>query len=121
VEAQPLIPEPVTQDAKNWAVIAHLSALVNLVGIPSVIGPLVVWLIKKDEDPFIDYHGKEALNFNISFMIYGIVSALLILVGIGLLLLPIVLIAWLVLVILAAVRTSNGEYYRYPVTIRLVN
>lgn len=121
MEAQPLVPEPATQDAKNWAVIAHLSALVNLVGIPSVIGPLVVWLIKKDEDPFIDYHGKEALNFNISFMIYGIVSALLILVGIGLLLLPIVLIAWLVLVILAAVRASNGEYYRYPVTIRLVN
>lgn len=121
MESQPVVPETPAQEAKNWAVIAHLSALVNIVGIPSVIGPLVVWLLKKDEDPFIDYHGKEALNFNISFMIYGIVSGLLILVAIGLVLLPIVLITWLVLVIIGAVRTSNGEYYRYPLTIRLVN
>lgn len=121
MESQPTVPQPISQEAKNWAVIAHLSALVNIVGIPSVIGPLVVWLLKKDEDPFIDYHGKEALNFNISFMIYGIVSGLLIFVAIGLVLLPVVLIAWLVLVIIGAIQTSNGEYYRYPLTIRLVN
>ncbi|GBD85557.1 hypothetical protein BMS3Abin02_01966 [bacterium BMS3Abin02] len=121
MEPQPIVPQPVGQEAKNWAVVAHLAALVNIVGIPSVIGPLVVWLLKKDEDPFIDYHGKEALNFNISFLIYGIVSGLLILVAIGLVLLPVVLITWLVLVIIGAVRTSNGEYYRYPLTIRLVN
>jgi len=121
VEPQQPAPQPVTQDARNWAVIAHLAALVNIVGVPAVIRPLVVWLLKKDEDPFIDYHGKEALNFNISFMIYGIVAGLLIFVAIGLVLLPIVLITWLVLVIIGAVRTSNGEYYRYPMTIRLVS
>lgn len=118
---EPPIEAPLTQEAKNWAVIAHLAALINIVGIPSVIGPLVVWLLKKEEDPFIDYHGKEALNFNISFMIYGIVAGLLILLAIGLVLLPIVLITWVVLVIIGAVRASNGEYYRYPMTIRLVN
>jgi uncharacterized Tic20 family protein len=80
-----------------------------------------VWLIKRDDDPFIDYSGKEALNFNISFLIYGVVAAFLIILLIGLILLPIVFFVWLVLVIVAAVKTSNGEYYRYPLTIRFVN
>jgi uncharacterized Tic20 family protein len=112
--------EPST-DAKNWATLTQLSALVMFLGIPAVIGPLVVWLIKRDDDPFIDYSGKEALNFNISFLIYGVVAAFLIILLIGLILLPIVFVVWLVLVIVAAVKTSNGEYYRYPLTIRFVN
>jgi uncharacterized Tic20 family protein len=112
--------EPST-DAKNWATLTQLSALVMFLGIPAVIGPLVVWLIKRDDDAFIDYSGKEALNFNISFLIYGVVAAFLIILLIGLILLPIVFVVWLVLVIVAAVKTSNGEYYRYPLTIRFVN
>jgi uncharacterized Tic20 family protein len=112
--------EPST-DARNWATLTQLSALVMFLGIPAVIGPLVVWLIKRDDDPFIDYSGKEALNFNISFLIYGVVAAFLIILLIGLILLPIVFVVWLVLVIVAAVKTSNGEYYRYPLTIRFVN
>ena len=67
----------VSVDAKNWAVMSHLSAFVMFLGIPAIVGPLVTWLVKK-EDPYVDYHGKEAVNFNISFMIYGIVSAILI-------------------------------------------
>ncbi len=111
--------EPVSDEARNWAMASHLSALVMFIGVPSVVGPLVAWLIKKD-DPYIAYHAKEALNFNISFMIYGIVAAVLILLAIGLILLPAVFVTWLVLVVLAAVKTSSGEDYRYPLTIRFV-
>lgn len=113
--------EEPSSDARNWATLTQLSALVMFLGIPAVIGPLVVWLIKRDDDPFIDYSGKEALNFNISFLIYGVVAGLLIILLIGLILLPIVFVVWLVLVIVAAVKTSNGEYYRYPLTIRFVS
>lgn len=113
--------EEPSSEARNWATLTHLSAFVMFLGIPAVIGPLVVWLIKRDEDPFIDYNGKEALNFNISFLIYGIVAVILIILLIGLILLPIVFIVWLVLVIVAAVKTSNGDYYRYPLTIRFLS
>lgn len=123
--SQPL-PEPTpgeqpSADSRNWGMIAHLSALVMFVGIPAPLGPLVVWLIKKDQDPYVDYHGKESLNFNISFLLYSIVAGVLILVVIGLVLLPLVGIAWLVLVILGAVRASSGEMYRYPLTIRFIS
>lgn len=91
------------------------------VGIPSLIAPLVMWLIKKDESPFADYHGKEAVNFNISFLLYAAVSAVLILALVGLILLPAVLLTWFILVIVATVKASNGEYYRYPLTIRFLN
>lgn len=100
--------------------ISHLSAYVMFVGIPSIVGPLVTWAIKKD-DPYVDYHGKEAMNFNISFFLYAAASAVLILVAIGLVLLPIVALIWFVLVIVGAVKASNGEYYRYPLTIRFIN
>ncbi len=108
-------------EAKNWAVAAHLSALVGLLGIPPLVGPLVVWLLKRDVHPFVDEAGKEALNFNITFFIYLIVSALSIFLLIGIVLLPIVAVAWLVLVVVAAVRTSEGTSYRYPLTIRFVS
>jgi len=110
----------VSVDAKNWAVMSHLSAFVMFLGIPAIIGPLVTWLVKK-EDPYVDYHGKEAVNFNISFMIYGVVSAILIIFLIGLLLLPIVFVTWFVLVIVASVKAGSGDYYRYPFTIRFIS
>jgi len=91
------------------------------IGLPPVIGPLVVWLLKKNDDPYIDFHGKEAVNFNISFLIYMLVSGLLVFVVVGFVLLPIAGLVWLVLVIVAAVKTSDGEYYRYPLTIRFIS
>jgi uncharacterized protein len=109
----------------------HLSALIGLVGIPSAVGPLIVWLAKRDAGPFVDDQGKEALNFNISVLIYalgiGIVGTFfsIITLGIGLFLfIPLfaaLVVAWAVFVILAAVRSSKGEAYRYPLTIRMVN
>lgn len=92
-----------------------------LFGIPSVLGPLVMWILKKAEDPYVDFHGKEAINFNLSILIYAIVAGVLIFVAVGLLLLPAVLITWLVFVIIATVKAGAGEHYRYPLTIRFVS
>ena len=80
----------------------------------------MIWLLKRD-DPYVDYHAKEALNFNISFLIYGIVATFSIIFLVGLLLLPVVLVSWFVLVIVAAVKASSGEYYRYPMTLRFIS
>ncbi|MDF1595524.1 MAG: DUF4870 domain-containing protein [Acidimicrobiia bacterium] len=109
-----------TSEERTWTIAAHISAFVSLVGIPPVIGPLVVWLMKKDSSPTIDAHGKEAVNFNLSFLLYGIVAFLLLFVRIGFILLPVVAIAWFVLVIVGTMKASNGEFYRYPVTIRFI-
>jgi uncharacterized Tic20 family protein len=108
-------------NARQWAMIAHLSALAGLVIGLNWLGPLIVYLVKKDEHPFIADQSREALNFNISVFIYIIAAAVLILLFIGILLLPAVAIAWLVLTIIAAIRANNGEAYRYPLTIRLVS
>ncbi len=112
--------QTVSPDSRNLATVSHLSAFTVFIGLPPVIGPLLVWLLKKD-DPWVEYHAKEALNFNISFMIYGLLSAVAIILLVGLILLPVVAISWFVLTIRAAIATSNGDYYRYPMTIRFVN
>jgi uncharacterized Tic20 family protein len=109
----------ITVEAKRWAAMSHLSAFVMFLGIPTLIGPLIAWLWKRDI-PYVDEQGKEALNFNISFLIYGLASALLILLLIGLVLLPIVFVTWFVLVIVASVKASAGEDYRYPLTLRFI-
>jgi hypothetical protein len=107
-------------NARQWAMIAHLSALAGLVIGLNWLGPLIVYLVKKDEHPFIADQSREALNFNLSVFIYIIVSAVLILLVVGIFLLPVVAVAWLVLTIIAAMRANNGEQYRYPLTIRMV-
>jgi uncharacterized Tic20 family protein len=106
----------------NWMVLCHLSALAGLV-IPSlghVLGPLVVWLVKKDEIPQVDVEGKESLNFQLSMSIYMMISAALIFVLIGLPMLLVVALADLILTVVAAVKTSQGVLYRYPFTIRFL-
>jgi uncharacterized Tic20 family protein len=109
----------VTTDSRNWATISHLSAFSVFVGIPSVVGPLVMWLLRRD-DPYAEHHAKEALNFNISIIIYTVIAAISIIMLVGILALPAVLIGWFVLTIQAAMRASAGEYYEYPLTIRFV-
>jgi uncharacterized Tic20 family protein len=88
--------------------------------IGGVIGPLIIWQIKKDQRPFVDQHGKEALNFQISMLIYFMVAALLWFVCVGMVLVPLVAIADIVFAIIAAVKAANGETYRYPLTIRFI-
>ncbi len=110
-------------EARKWASLCHIMALVGLIGngVGFVLGPLVVWLIKRDDDPFIDEQGKEALNFQITMFIAAIVSLLLTVVVIGLFLVIAVGIVMVVFPIIAAVKTSNGEHFRYPFTIRFLN
>ena len=109
------------ETVRNTAVAAHLSTFAGLI-VPfgSVIGPLTVWLTRRDRDPFIDQAGREALNFGISIAVYGsvLLVAALMLVGIPLLIMGVV--AWVVLASLAAVKASQGQTYRYPLTMRFV-
>jgi uncharacterized protein len=111
----------VDQEVRTTAVAAHLSTFAGLV-VPfgSVIGPLAVWLTRRDRDPFIDDAGREALNFGISIAIYGVVALVGALMLVGIPLLMVGVIAWVVLASLAAVKASQGQSYRYPLTIRLV-
>lgn len=111
-----------SREARKWATICHLMALVGLVGngIGYLVGPLVVWLIKKEDDPFIDEQGKEAVNFQITMFLAALASGLLVLVIIGIVLLLIVAILMTVFPIIAAIKASEGEHYRYPMSIRFI-
>ena len=112
----------VSSDDTTWGVIVHVSAFVGIfIPFGNVLGPLVVWLIKKDESEFVDASGKQALNFQITWTILLLIALVTILVGIGLLLVPILGIAWLIIVVLAAIRASNGEVYDYPLKIDLIS
>ena len=106
------------RDARMWAMLCHLAGFAFLLpvvpGIGSVIGPLILWLIKKDQYPFVDEQGKEALNFQITMLIYGLVAGLLMFICIGFLLLPAVVIVDIVLIIIAAIKVNDGYHYRYP-------
>ena len=102
--------------------LCHLSALSAFVtGIGAILGPLIVWLIKKDQSAFVDAQGKESVNFQLSCLLYFIISGLLVLVLIGIPLLIAVSIFWLVEVIIASVAANNGTYHRYPLCIRFIS
>lgn len=108
--------------SKNMAVFCHLGGLTGyLIPLGHIIIPLILWIIKRDESPFINQHGKEALNFNISFTIYAIISGLLCFILIGFILLPILIVLHIALVIIATLAASRGEYYSYPLILRLVS
>ncbi|MCK4340889.1 MAG: DUF4870 domain-containing protein [Phycisphaerae bacterium] len=107
-------PPPPNKEQRAWGMACHLLALVGF------LGPLIMWLIKKDEHPFVDDQGKEALNFQISVLIYAVGCGFLVIVLIGLLLLPALGIFNLVMIIIATVRANDGEYYRYPLCIRFI-
>ena len=118
----PQVSPQASKDEQNWAMICHLSALAGFV-IPfgNVIGPLVVWLMKKDTMPLVDQHGKEALNFQITVAIAIFVCLLLILVVIGIFLVFIVAIGALVMTIVAGIKVANGDLdYKYPFSLRLI-
>lgn len=107
--------------ARQWAMLCHLSAFAGFV-IPlgNLLGPLLFWLLKRQEHPLVDHNGKEAVNFQISLTIYAIISAILIIVIIGIILLVALLVFEIVMIIIASMRANNGEMYRYPLTIRFI-
>jgi uncharacterized Tic20 family protein len=102
-------------DEKLWAIGAHLGPLVL-----GLIAPLVVWLVFRERSAFIDRTAKEALNMQISYLIYFLVAGFSIILLIGLILLPLVGIAWLVLMIMATVKVASFEDYRYPAIFRFI-
>ena len=102
--------------------LTHLTALCGFIGVPfgHLLGPLIVWLVKKDQIPLVDDQGKESLNFQLSMTLYGIVAGLLMFVVIGVPLLIALVLADIVLVIIASVEANKGNLYRYPLTIRFL-
>jgi hypothetical protein len=115
-------PDRLQSEARTWAMLTHLIALCGFIGVPfgHIIGPLVIWLVKKDQFPLVDDQGKESLNFQISMTIYGIVAGILSFVVIGIPLLIALVLADIVLVIIASVAANQGQLYRYPLTIKFL-
>ena len=119
-----MIPQP----SRNWAMLAHLSGLIGLFsGVFGFLGPLVIYLVKTD-DPYVRREAAEALNFNLSVLLYGVIFGLITIVAliaiVGVILLPFWIlgaIAWVALMVVGGVKASRGEPYRYPLTIRFVS
>lgn len=111
----PSDPTP-TQDEKNLGLIMHVLSLVGF----SLIGPLIIWLIKKDESSFINAQGRELLNFQLSLLIYVLVCIPLCFVLIGIPLLIAIGVASLILTIIGLVKATEGKIYRFPLTIRML-
>ena len=102
--------------------LCHLLALCGFLGIPfaNIFAPLVLWVIKKDDSPFVDDQGKESVNFQITMTLAAIVSGVLVLLLVGILLLIVLLVLDVVFIIIATIKASNGERYRYPFCLRLI-
>lgn len=108
-------------NARTWGMIGHLSALAGyIIPFGNIIGPLVVWQMKKAELPFAGDQAKEALNFHICVTIAVVICIALMCVVVGFFLLPVVGIAALVFTIIGGINANKGEYYRYPFIFRLV-
>ena len=109
-------------EERTMGMLCHLLAFSGyLIPFGHLIGPLVMWLVKKDESAFVDANGKESLNFQITLTIAGVVSGILCLVLIGFLLLPVVIVGGIVLTIIASIKANEGTVYRYPVCLRLIH
>ena len=126
MDQQPVPPPPpapsTSSDIRTWCVLCHAAALLGLFFhfLGHLLGPLIVWLVKRGDSPEVDAHGKESLNFQISMLIYDAIAAILCIVLIGI---PILIALWVlntVLVIIASIQASEGKFYRYPITIRLI-
>ena len=111
-----------SSNIRNWNILCHASALLGVFfHFPGhLIGPLIVWLAKRDDSPEIDAHGKESLNFQISMLIYNVIAAVFCLVLIGFFFLAVLWVLNAVFVIVASIQASDGKFYRYPMTIRFI-
>jgi len=118
-----MVPASSAESARSWCIGLHLSGLSGLIlsfALAHIVVPLVIWLVKRSESPEIDATGKDVLNFQISYTIYSLIAGALCFVLVGFLILPILVVVWLVCIVIAAVKTSNGEHYSYPFTIRFL-
>jgi uncharacterized Tic20 family protein len=107
----------------NWPMLCHLGGLATYIGIPfgNIIVPLAIWFFKRGSVPAVREEGRESVNFNLSFTIYGVIAGLMCYILIGFVLLPLVLIAHIVLVIQATLKSNKGESVHYPFTLRIIN
>ena len=114
--------EEIGRQARQWAMGCHLIALVGLLGngIGFVLGPLIMWLLKREDHPFIDEQGKESLNFQITMFLALVISFILAFVLIGFVLFFLVMIFMTVFPIIGAIKANEGVHYRYPITIRFI-
>lgn len=113
----------VDKDAKLWGMLVHLSGLLGFTGIPfaNIIAPIIVWQIKKETSPFVDEHGKEAVNFQINMIIYVIIGVITAFFCIGFVLLAVLGIVMIIMPIIAGLKANNGEPYRYPFIFRVIS
>ena len=110
----PPLPPANDESEKIWIILCHLSLLLSV----GIILPLIVYFVKKETNPRTAAHAKEALLFHISIAIYTIVSFILMFVIVGIFTFIATLILAIVCAILACIRASEGNFYRYPLTIR---
>ena len=121
-ESNDLSDSQLTKEEKNWGVYCHLASLLGFL-IPVIgnfLGPLVVWMMKKEEYPLVEDQGKEVLNFQITLLLISLMAGLLVAVLIGVVVLWALPFYWLILTIIGAVKASDGVRYRYPFTLRLI-
>ena len=109
-------------NVRTWNILCHASALLGVfLHFPGhLLGPLIVWLAKRDDSPEIDAHGKESLNFQISMLIYNGIAVVFCLVLVGFAFLAVLWVLNTVFVIVASIQASDGKFYRYPMTIRFI-
>ena len=121
IDALPAAQAPAPTQSRTWEVLCHLSAVAGY-AIPfgHIIGPLVVWLLKRAESPDIDHHGMEAMNFQISMTIYLLLFVPLCFVLIGIPFVILIVVLDFIFTVVAAVKASSGQAYRYPLTIRFI-
>ena len=117
----PSQPHGLTPDERTWGGAAHWSALVAAFVALAFLGPLLVMLVKGNESTWVRRQAVESLNFQLSVLVYAIVAFVLVFVLVGFLLLPLVGLFWLIFTIIGSVKASNGDDYRYPLTLRMVS
>lgn len=106
---------------RQWALICHLSGLSGyIIPFGNLIVPIIIWSMKKDEMPMVDAHGKEVINFQISFTIWFVIATIFVFILIGIPLLIALLLLQVIFIIIAAIKADNGELYHYPLTIRFI-
>ena len=113
-------PLPPDQE-RLWAMLSHLLSFVAAYLFLGFVAPLIVLLVFGQRSPFVRANAVESLNFNLTWLLYGVIGVILALVLVGFLILIVLGIAYLVLVIVASVKANNGEVYRYPATIRFIH
>ncbi len=125
VSSKPLGAEPATVDrqSRTWAMMLHLSMLAGIFAVPvaGLVVPILIWQLKKDEMPWLDPHGKNAVNWILSALLYAVICIPLVFVLIGIPLLMILGLLGVIFPVIAGIKANNGEVWKYPLSIRFIH